>query len=186
MDKLIWLCSDWHFSHNKDFLLNPRGFDNSDEMNEEIVKRHNELVAPDDIVYCLGDVMLGGDFEKSAEYVKRMNGIKYLAIGNHDTDNKIKMYKEQNLFEDIQFGYRLRYKKKSIVLTHYPTLVENFDSAVKIVNIHGHTHNVASWNPDLPFCYNVCMEATNCKPILLDNILEEFKLCWHWMEEYNS
>lgn len=171
----IWLCSDWHFSHNKDFILNPRGFNNIEEMNEAIVERHNALIAPDDTVYCLGDVMLGGDFEKSAEYVARMNGIKYLAIGNHDTDNKIRMYKEKNLFEDIQFGYRIKYKKKSIILTHYPTLVENFDDAVKIINIHGHTHSPLAWSQDHPYCYNVSMEASDCKPVLLDTILENLK-----------
>ena len=43
----IWLTSDLHFLHNKEFLYKPRGFDSVEEMNEAIIERHNVLVEED-------------------------------------------------------------------------------------------------------------------------------------------
>ena len=39
----IFLCSDWHFNHDRDFILAPRGFDTIEQHNEEIIRRHNSL-----------------------------------------------------------------------------------------------------------------------------------------------
>ena len=57
----IFLTSDTHFGHDRDFIWKPRGFSNVHEMNEEIVRRWNSLVTEEDIVYHLGDIMLGDD-----------------------------------------------------------------------------------------------------------------------------
>ena len=53
----IWFTSDTHFFHNKNFVYEPRGFTSVEEMNEEIVKRWNEKVGPNDIIYLLGDII---------------------------------------------------------------------------------------------------------------------------------
>ena len=45
----IWLTSDWHLHHDKDFILQPRGFSSAEEMNQEILERHNSLVDDNDI-----------------------------------------------------------------------------------------------------------------------------------------
>ena len=55
----IWIISDTHFNHNKEFLYSPRGFNSVEEMNHAIVTLWNECVNDDDIVYHLGDVCLG-------------------------------------------------------------------------------------------------------------------------------
>ena len=44
----IYVCSDWHFCHQQDFLYSPRGFKNQHEMNKAIIERHNAIVQPDD------------------------------------------------------------------------------------------------------------------------------------------
>lgn len=170
----IFVASDWHLNHNKPFIYKVRGFKNVQEHNEEIIKRHNSIVLPDDIVYVLGDCSLGTNIEENIEYIKSMNGKKYLAIGNHDTDAKIKAYKEANLFEDIQFAYRIRFKKYEYLMTHYPTLVSNGEDPKPIWNIHGHDHDFTIFH-DYGHNYDVCMEAHNCYPVLLDQIHQEIK-----------
>ena len=55
-----WLVSDWHFNHDKAFIWKARGFEGVQEMNEAIIERHNTVVQPGDLVYCLGDACLGG------------------------------------------------------------------------------------------------------------------------------
>ena len=58
MEPRIFLTSDTHFGHDRDFIYEPRGFLSVKESDEEIIRRWNSIVRPDDIVYLLGDVML--------------------------------------------------------------------------------------------------------------------------------
>ena len=47
-------------SHDREFIWKARGFNSVDEMNEETIRRFNEVVNPEDTVYILGDIALGG------------------------------------------------------------------------------------------------------------------------------
>lgn len=172
----IFLCSDWHFNHDRDFILVPRGFDTVEQHNEEIIRRHNSLVTPEDTVYVLGDCCFGGPeyAERNIELIRQMNGKKYLVIGNHDTDAKIKMYKEAELFEAIQFAYRIRFKKYEYLMTHYPTLVWNGEDPKPVWNIHGHDHDKSIFH-ETGHNYDVCMEAHNCYPVSLEQIHADIK-----------
>ena len=38
-----WFTSDWHFCHDRAFIYEPRGFKNVYEMNETIIKNHNNV-----------------------------------------------------------------------------------------------------------------------------------------------
>ena len=98
----IWIISDTHFNHNKDFILQPRCFSTVEEMNEGIIERWNSLVQFNDIVYHLGDMALG-DINDAVPLIKRLNGKIRLAIGNHDTDAKLKIYSTISHIEIIQF-----------------------------------------------------------------------------------
>ena len=80
----IWLISDTHLGHNKTFIWKARGFDSVWDMNNAIIERWNEVVKYDDIVYHLGDVMMG-DLDAGIKLVKQLNGKIRLAIGNHDS-----------------------------------------------------------------------------------------------------
>ena len=55
----IWITSDLHFSHERDFVYGPRGFKSAQEMNETIISVWNRLIKPDDDVYVLGDLFVG-------------------------------------------------------------------------------------------------------------------------------
>lgn len=169
----IWFTSDWHLFHDKDFLYEPRGFNSSEEMTREMLRRHNEVVQPEDTVYVLGDIVLGGPItEERLDYLRQFNGKLRLAIGNHDTDAKIKAYRESGIFDDIQFGYRLRIGKQEWICTHYPTVVANGDNPKPILNIHGHTHDPNAFS-DIGKCYNVNPEAHNCYPVSAEQIRED-------------
>ena len=166
----IFICSDFHFYHNKDFLYEPRGFSSIEEANEEMIKRYNEIVSEEDIVYILGDLGLNATGHEICELVAKLKGHKYLALGNHDTDARIKAYKESELFEAIDYGFRLNYKKMTFWLTHYPTIVANYDDKPNY-NIHGHTHDVNHFHKEWSHCFDVSPEANNCYPIGLDDVI---------------
>lgn len=165
---MIWMTSDFHFNHNKKFIYEARGFDSIEQMNKKIIENYNSKVRKDDIVYILGDCALG-DIDSASELLKQLNGHKYLAYGNHDTENKIGFYKENKIFEDIQFGYRLTYHKKTFLLTHFPTLVYEFG---KTYNLFGHTHSSIKIDDNVNM-YNISLEANNYYPNCLDSILYE-------------
>ena len=52
---MIWLTSDFHFGHEKEFLWQPRGFVSWQDHAETIIRNYNELITENDEVYILGD-----------------------------------------------------------------------------------------------------------------------------------
>lgn len=170
----VFLFSDSHFNHQKDFIWKPRGFNSVEEMNEAIVERWNAIVKDDDIVYHLGDVMLGEDLQAGLTLVGRLKGQKYLAYGNHDTNNRVKAFIENNFFKDIQMGYRLKSGKLSFILSHYPQLVANGEDKKPIYTLHGHSHSENKWS-DVYHAYNVNADAHNCMPVNIEDIIKDIK-----------
>ena len=171
--KNIWLCSDWHFGHDREFIYKPRGFNSINEMNEAIIERHNSKVAPTDIVFCLGDCMLGEN-EKGIEYIKKLNGNIYIILGNHDTDKRIELYKQIPNVKILGYSTLIKVGKHPYYLSHYPTLTGNFDVPYPL-NLYGHTHQQTSFYNEKPFMYHVGMDSHNCYPINFEDILIEIK-----------
>lgn len=79
----IFFTSDTHFGHARIIELSNRPFRDVKHMNEELVRRWNDVVGPEDKVFHMGDVALGA-FEDSMSYVAQLNGYKVLVEGNHD------------------------------------------------------------------------------------------------------
>ena len=170
----IYLTSDLHFNHDKEFIWKARGFQSVGEMNETLIKNFNSVVSDEDTVYILGDCMMGSDIEKGLKYLDKLNGNKYLAIGNHDTDARIDAFEKANIFTDIQFGYRIKFKGKSYILTHYPTITANGED-MRTINLFGHTHQKDKFFEGRPYMYNIGVDSHNCFPIDMESIVENIK-----------
>lgn len=171
---MIWLCSDFHFCHSKKFVWQSRGFDSVEEMNNEIIRRYNLFIKPSDTVYVLGDCMLK-DNQTGLTCLSMLTGHKYLAYGNHDSDSRIQLYKEYGIFEDIQFGYRFKYDKYTFWLSHYPMKMGNYKEKHPTWNLSGHTHKLDVINGD-DCIYNVAMDAHNCFPVSIDQVVAEIEV----------
>lgn len=166
--KNIYLISDLHFNHDKDFIWKARGYNSIEEMNDSLVRSFNEVVSENDIVYILGDLMMGKlDDEK---WLPQLNGEIHYIIGNHDT-TKRKEYYESLGFICEGYATIIKYKKHSFYLSHYPTLVQN-STDDRIHNIHGHTHSTNFREYNLSF--NVAVDAIK-KPISIEEIYEIVK-----------
>ena len=187
-DTKIWVTSDWHFGHDREFIWKPRGFNSVEEMNKAIVERHNALVAPEDIVYVLGDLMLGDI--SNIKYIEQMNGWLRIVRGNHDTDNRALTYMGLSKFMTMGDALTLKYKQHHFYFSHYPTLTGNLEKeSLKqmTLNLYGHTHQKTNFYMDMPFMYHVGVDSHDCKPVLLDDIIEKMyakvKECKEFLDE---
>ena len=176
----IFLTSDWHFNHDKDFIWQARGFNSVDEMNNEIIKRHNSVVAKDDDVYVLGDLCMGTDLIANKNLIEQLNGKIHIVLGNHDTNNRIGMYHScKNIVEFCGYATLFKFKGYNFHFSHWPTDTSNDDSdkpiKARLINICGHSHATNKY-ADLiigKYSYHVEMDANNCYPVLLDKIIED-------------
>ena len=174
---MIWLTSDFHFGHEKEFLWQPRGFSSWEEHAEQIIKNYNSVVKDEDEVYILGDCMLKND-EFGIECLKQLKGHKRLAIGNHDTNVRIGNYLLEKIFEDIEYGYRLRHGKSSLWLQHYPSMMGNYKEKHPIICLAGHTHSPNKFQNMEFGTYNIALDAHKCYPVSLETVIEDIKDYW--------
>jgi len=175
----IWFTSDLHLNHNKPFLYEPRGFTNVKDMNEAIIENWNSVVKPDDIVYNLGDTIMGDQME-GVELYKKLNGTSFMIWGNHCTDNKKNLLAEHCHIAGGWYAYQIKYNKMTIYMSHYPTLTANYDVEMNkhftqhVLNICGHTHKKEKFLDEKnPFMYNACLDAHNCYPIHIEEIISD-------------
>lgn len=171
-----------HFNHNREFIWKPRGFQSVEEMNEAIVERHNSVVAPEDDVYVLGDLCLGGGgaevLTRAKAFIESMNGKLHIILGNHDTPARVEMYKTCKNVVDIKYADMIHYRGYHFYLSHFPTLTANLEKeSLKqcTINLFGHSHQTDNFYNDMPFMYHIGVDSHDCCPVLLDDAIEEMK-----------
>ena len=173
---MIWLSSDLHFCHNKDFIYERRGFHSIQEMDEAIVRNFNEAVAWDDDLYILGDIMLN-DNDKGIRLLRQLPGNIHILIGNHDTSSRVELYRQEPRIIVEGYATVLKYQKYNFYLCHYPTLTANLDDDKSLTKrplcLAGHTHSTKLFEP----CgsYNVALDAHENYPVAIDQIIYDLK-----------
>lgn len=164
-----FLVSDTHFGHfgvckftRDDGVTKLRPWDTPEEMDDEMVKRWNETVRPNDKVYHLGDVVIN---RKALSILSRLNGDKVLIRGNHDI---FKMEDYTKYFRDLR-GYHVM---NNYLLSHIP--VHPASKGRFAGNIHGHLHSNRVMLTDKidPWYTCVCVEQTDFRPILFEEVLK--------------
>lgn len=178
----IFICSDLHFNHDRQFVWGARGFNSVEEMNEAIIERHNSKVNPEDEVYICGDLCLGGGAEgvtaRNQALIERLNGHIHIVLGNHDTPARIEMYRFCKNVVEVCYATMIHYNGYHFFLSHYPCMTANLEKeSLKqcTINLFGHTHQTNNFYNDIPFMYHVGMDSHNCTPVLLDDAIEEMK-----------
>jgi len=131
----VFLVSDTHFGHTgvcrftrNDGVTKLRPWDDADEMDEEMIRRWNDRVRPNDKIYHLGDVVIN---RKALKTLARLNGDKVLIRGNHDIfrDDEYRKY-----FREL----RAYHVMNGMILSHIP--VHEASLGRFGTNIHGHLH----------------------------------------------
>lgn len=142
-------------------------------MNKTIIKNWNNIVNPEDDVYCLGDIMLN-DNETGLKLLKQLKGNIHIVLGNHDTDTRAKLYKTCYNVVEVELALKIKYNGYHFFMTHYPCFTGNLEKeSLKkcLCNLYGHTHQTTNFYQDIPFMYHVGMDSHNCTPISIDQII---------------
>jgi len=166
-------------SHNRDFIYQPRGFNNIWDHDEQIIKNWNNVIQPEDEVYHLGDIMLG-DSNYGLSCLKQLKGNIHIIRGNHDTDTRMSLYNQCRNVIEITEGQYFKYEKYHFYLSHFPCIVDNYDTSkplkTRMISLCGHSHTKDKFcDMNKGFIYHCELDAHNCYPINIEQILMDIK-----------
>lgn len=196
---MIYFTSDEHYWHQNVIKYCSRPYANVDEMNEDLVLRHNSVVKPEDTVYRLGDFSLA--FRPVEIYPHRLNGTKYLIPGNHDfchsyhKKSRNKENREKWLQKYLDHGFIILPEQTTLSieglatfnLCHHPYSKDEYhepDQADKYARwrpvddgrilLCGHIHE--KWKTNRSdkgtLMINVGVDVWDFKPVSLDQIVQ--------------
>lgn len=169
----IFFSSDLHCNHSKPFLYEPRGFSSIEEHDAAIIKNWNEVVSNEDVVYILGDVMMGNDYDLALEKLSQLHGQLIILNGNHESPTKLGTYEKLPNVTLAGWSTVIKSGKWQFYLSHFPTMVDNFDEKHKFYCCHGHTHDKNKYQFIKNCCYNVALDAQDNRPVSIDQVKED-------------
>jgi len=176
----IWFTGDTHFSHGNVIKYCGRPFDDAHHMNKVMIENWNAVVRPEDHIYHLGDVGFCGP-EKLNTILDRLNGKKFLIIGNHD-NRSLKSEQFRNHFEWIKEVAHITLQDKvdtfRMTLCHY-AMRTWYRSCRGSWMLYGHSHNKLPDDPNL-LSIDVGVDCHNFTPISIQKvkkIMEKKKGC---------
>ena len=177
MARDIWVTSDTHFRHSNILkftdsatgaLIRGDRFADVDAMDEHMIERWNSVVKQGDIVYHLGDVVMG-DTEWFKKNWPRLNGSKRLIVGNHDD---VTFLASGGFFKKVSM-WRM-FPEFGLMFSHVPLHpsslrrgAPNDPDAPVLLNVHGHIHQNSS--PEGPY-RNVSVEVTDYTPVNIEEL----------------
>lgn len=185
----FYVVSDTHFYHDNIVkycdrhpqiaaLIGPRKPVHTVDHNAYMVERWNAVVGPDDKVLHLGDLYAWfKDGRTKFEYniLPRLNGDKYLILGNHDKD-KPAVYEEMGF--TVLEPFETTINGRRVSFSHYPWEFNEFHEG--IIHVHGHIHNngypkTSNWadgtEPTQPNQINVSVEMIDYAPQKITDLI---------------
>lgn len=166
----IWFTADTHFCHDNIVRFSGRPFTGAAEMNEELIRRWNETVPEDGIVFHLGDFCMGGSRDWN-DIMYRLNGKIYLILGNHDMKTVRQGFMQR--FELVTQQMSIRVGGQSIILNHNPFLCYG-GSYRDVWQLFGHVHSgplsktgldIPRLKMLLPLQYDVGVDNNDFRPV---------------------
>ncbi len=164
---MIWLTSDHHFGHRAVLGFCNRPWSNIAAMDAALIRNHNKMVAPTDIVYFLGDVSFHNK-KKTRELLNRMNGVKRLVIGNHDP----RWLKRMDVWDSWAYSTSLEVEGIFFSLAHYPPTIHS-PGDLHTIYLHGHLHG---HRLDSPPVMDVGVDANEYHPVGLPYLVKRVKI----------
>lgn len=151
----IFVTSDCHYHHVNIMKYCNRNFYTVEEMNDELIYQHNELVDKNDIVYNLGDFTFQS-VPGAVGILKKLNGKHRFLRGNHDSwlfdkeynnydalraihDELLRQGDSKDKVEWVKDYEEFRFNKNLYCLGHFPLFTWH-QSYRGSMNLYGHCH----------------------------------------------
>ena len=158
---MIFFTSDQHFNHTNIIKYCNRKFNDVEEMNALLIKNWNSVVAPEDVVYIIGDFA----FSDHKRFLDALNGTKHLIAGSHDMVPREIIGNE---LQSVQKYKELTIKNQRIILSHCPLRCWEYAQEGSI-HLFGHVHGrVTTYNLSM----DVGVDTHNYTPYSLEEILQ--------------
>ncbi len=173
-----YFSSDFHFGHFNIMKYCNRPFSSVQEMDETIINNLNEIILPNDTLFCLGDFSMKNP-NGVQSYRDRINCKNIVLIrGNHDPKSNNRphpaLYKAFNgVWDMLQIKRDYNGQPQDIVMCHYAMRTWN-KSHYGSISLYGHSHGTLFDDPNL-LSMDVGVDCHNFKPITLDQIMEHIK-----------
>lgn len=160
-----WFASDHHFGHTNIIKFANRPFQSVDEMNSEMLKRHNAVVQNSDDIYLLGDFA----FCDPRIYLPKLKGRKHLILGNHDQSRVKHLHDPGNHLIWIKEVALIEVQSQVIFLSHYPhrSWPNSFHGSW---HLFGHVHGLLDRHPRHGRSVDVGVDCWDYGPVSFETL----------------
>ena len=130
-----YYIADLHFSHRNIIQFDKRPYQTIEQMNNDLIKRWNDVVTDRDDVYVLGDMFWNTD--EAPMILEQLHGKIHLIKGNHDKITSDMMH----YFASISGYAEINDDGNHLILCHYPIMFYNHSYSPNCWMLCGHVHN---------------------------------------------
>lgn len=178
-----YFTSDTHFGHRNIIRYCGRPFNSSDHMDAELIRRWNEVVGDDDVIYHLGDFTLAGHAFARRILAQLKGRIRVLGYPwHHDarwlptSSGPSELYSRSGhpveilapvVVERLETPWR---RRQQLVLCHYP--FAQWDGRHHGAwHLHGHSHGT---HPPDGAMLDVGVDCHDFRPVTIDQLCAHF------------
>lgn len=165
--------SDLHFGHKNVICYDKRPFQDIEENDRILIENWNQRVGVEDEVYIAGDFAYKNVYPEEW-YLSRLNGKKYLIIGNHD-QRLLKNQKAMSYFDGVDKMMHVSDEKNQICVCHFPLAEWNgFRKGHWHIygHIHGRTDGTFHYMKELDKALNAAVCINNYSPVTFTELIE--------------
>jgi len=159
---MIYFTADQHFHHDPIIQMCNRPYKNGHHMHKDIIRKYNELITDSDTVYIIGDISYSKDKEPIRRIVDKLNGQKYLILGNHDYLNPFD-YIDMGIIS-VHTSLEINTSFGNYILVHDPAISQIDRNRTFLC---GHIHDLFVQQKN---CINVGVDAHNFYPITIAQV----------------
>lgn len=144
-----FFTSDLHFYHKNVIEFCKRPWLDNLAMNQGLIENWNRTVGVDDEIFILGDMFFCGT-NRAKEIMQRLNGKKFLILGNHDWNVVKKPRAKEFGFEWVLEQFCVRIAGKDVIMNHFPYSGDHMEEDRFLDKrpidagmwlLHGHVHS---------------------------------------------
>jgi len=156
-----FFTADEHYGHIKILEYCNRPFTDIQEMDGELIRRHNELVGLEDTVIHVGDFTLKKTLQEANNYIRKLNGTHIFVRGSHDYWNPTLPHIIEFTIDGI-YVVVCHYAMKTWARSHYGS-----------IQLYGHSHGKLEPQANQ---MDIGVDTNNFYPYSFEDIKKKLKI----------